>query len=512
MSTLDGRAALSRFDQVLVSARRAVAEAIEAEKEADGEMARIRQAQAAAYLALADFKLDTAGGTDRIAALERLDGEVADLLARQDEYIATIMGELRSKAEEIERLEAARETAASELDEAVERYEAIVAEVEASLETSETYRGLVEAAAEAEAVTERARQKLLIAEEDRAEKGAPYEADPLFMYLWSRGFRTPDYSAPPPIRFLDGWVAGVCRYDRAWRNYERLTALPGRIREHVGRMEGLEKKARDALEGAELHALETAGADAQQQAAEAARARLAELDQRIEAAEADHLALARNLAEAEAGERGPAHEARLRLADVLRQSSFPDLRLLVTQTVTAEDDRIVDRLVTLRKEEIALDMRRSELTQAPKARQRTLEGLERFRRLFKVEQFDSPYVQFSTAAIDSVLEGVLAGRLRPEDAVRTLGRKIRRRQPRAHPGFGGRSRRRTSGIPEIAQDIGWEILKEMGRSSRRGGSPFGLPGGGFPTSRRSGRGISLPKGLPKIGGGRSGGFRTGGGF
>ncbi|MEM7768329.1 MAG: hypothetical protein AAF253_12700, partial [Pseudomonadota bacterium] len=500
------------FDRTLVSARKALAEAIETEKEADGEMARIRQAQAAAYMALADFQLDQPGGTERLGDLQALEGDVARLLSKQGAYIADLLRELDQKADEIETLETKRQKAASSLDSAVERYETTVAEVEASLEKSETYRGLVEAAAEAEAVTERARQKLTIAQEDRVEKGAPYEADPLFMYLWDRGYRTTDYKASPVFRYLDGWVARLCKYDRAYRNYDRLTALPTRIAEHVRRMEGAETKAQDALEAAEVHALASAGAEGLQAKVETARSALAALDASIDTAEQAHLALADVHAEAEAGDRGPAYQARIRLADALKRASFPDLRLLVTQTVTPDDDRMVDQLVTLRKEEMGLEMRRDEITRAPRARRQSLEGLERFRRLFKREQLDSPYATFTASALDGALDALLAGRLRPEDAVRALKRKVRRRQPRAHPGFGGRSRRQTSGIPEIAKDIGWEILKEMGRSSGRGSAPFGLPGSGFPSSRRSGRSVSLPKRLPKIGGGRRGGFKTGGGF
>ncbi|MEO0754977.1 MAG: hypothetical protein AAFY85_09300, partial [Pseudomonadota bacterium] len=308
------------------------------------------------------------------------------------------------------------------------------------------------------------------------------------------------------------WVAGLCKYDRAYRNYDRLTELPVRFAEHVDRMEEAEAKARDALEAAEAHALKTAGADALQADVETAREALAATDARIDTAEAEHLTLADTHAAAEAGQEGPAHEARLRLADALRRSSFPDLRVLVTQTVTIEDDAVVDQLVTLRKDELDLNMRRKELGLAPRDRRQTLARLEHFRRQFKVEQLDSSFATFKASAVDNTLDALLSGRLRPDDALRGLKRSMRRRQPKAHPGFGGRTRRRTSGIPEIAQDIGWQILKEIGRSSgRSGGSPLGFPSG-FPGSRRSGRSVSFPKPSIKIGGDRRGGFRTGGGF
>ena len=41
------------------------------------------------------------------------------------------------------------------------------------------------------------------AETDKEEKGKPYRDDPLFMYLWERGYGTTNYRAPPMLRTLD---------------------------------------------------------------------------------------------------------------------------------------------------------------------------------------------------------------------------------------------------------------------------------------------------------------------
>ena len=45
------------------------------------------------------------------------------------------------------------------------------------------------------------------AEADREEKGKPYRDDPLFMYLWERGYGTSAYKAGNLIAWLDGLVA-----------------------------------------------------------------------------------------------------------------------------------------------------------------------------------------------------------------------------------------------------------------------------------------------------------------
>jgi len=60
---------------------------------------------------------------------------------------------------------------------------------------------------------QQAEKKAIQAEADRDEKRRPYEADPLFMYLWRRKFGTAAYRANPFTRYMDRMVAGVVGYE-----------------------------------------------------------------------------------------------------------------------------------------------------------------------------------------------------------------------------------------------------------------------------------------------------------
>lgn len=80
--------------------------------------------------------------------------------------------------------------------------------------------------------------KVAQADRDLLEKRVPYEADPLFMYLWRREFGTSAYQSTGIVRFLDRKIAHMIGYDAARQNYRVLTELPVRIREHLDALRG----------------------------------------------------------------------------------------------------------------------------------------------------------------------------------------------------------------------------------------------------------------------------------
>lgn len=90
-----------------------------------------------------------------------------------------------------------------------------------------------DAEAERRKMIQEVQDKVAQADRDLLVKRLPYETDPLFMYLWNRGFGTPNYRSKGLVRFLDRKVAQLVGYDMARRNYHVLTELPERLREHL---------------------------------------------------------------------------------------------------------------------------------------------------------------------------------------------------------------------------------------------------------------------------------------
>jgi hypothetical protein len=520
---LNGRDALALLDNQVSRLRQSMAAAI---ADADGVEARrgaIQREQAAAYGALAAMRLDLmqAGGDG--AEFGRLEAAARALTERHAAFVAAEKAALETAEAALGALEAKRAQLAAHHDAAVETYESRVAEAEASLKGSAAYTALVEAAEDARAVTQRAGQKLELARNDRTEKGAPYEQDPLFSYLWKRRFRSPEYKAGGVIRMLDSWVAKLCRYDQAFLNYQRLTELPDRIAEHAVFVAGLEDKAEAALVEAEERAMREAGIEALQGEADLLKAGIAVCDGEIAAAEEAHRAMAQRHEAALKEEAGPAVEARELLAAELRKASFPDLRILTAETVELEDDRLVDALVRLRAEEISLDLEAGKRLVRPGVLREDLARMEALRRQFKEARFDSPYALMSRAAFDEMMSNLMKGDMDVRDTLRGLSRSVRRAEPQAHPDFGGRSRQDTIGLPDIMGgviggilgEVLEEVIKETTRSSGGYGSGPIFPGPPKRPSRSSSSGgRSFPSGGGRSGHGgrRGGGFKTGGGF
>ncbi len=520
---LTGRDALSLLDSELRKLRQSLAAAI---ADADGVEARrgaIQREQAAAYGALAAMRLDLmqAGGDD--AEFGKLEAAARALTERHAAFVEAEKAALEEASAVLASLEAKRSDLAARHDAAIAAFETRVAETETQLKGSAAYRGLVEAAEEARAVTLRAQQKLELARTDRTEKGAPYEQDALFSYLWKRKFRSPEYKAGGIIRMLDGWVGKLCRYDQAFLNYQRLTELPDRIAEHAVFVAGLEDEAEAALVAAEEQAMREAGVDALKSEADSLKAEIAACDADIAAAEEVHRAKAERHEAALKEETGPAVEARDLLAAQLRNASFPDLRVLAAETVDTQDDRLVDSLVRLRAEEMSLELEAGTRLMRPRILREDLARMEALRRQFKEARFDSPYALMSRAAFDEMVSNLMKGQMDVRDALRGLSRSVRRAEPQAHPDFGGRSRHDTIGLPDVMGgmiggvlgEVLEEVIRETTRSGggRRDSGPI-FPGPPKRTSRPSSGGRSFPSGGGRSGGGgrRGGGFKTGGGF
>ncbi len=506
-----GPDALRRIDGATVEMRRMLEEAIASADRVVARQTELRGHEVELYRRLATVRLEVIDDADP-TRLDRLHVAARELLDQHDKYVAWELSELQKAAAEIAALEAKRAALSKQHLALVAAYETEVARVEAELKTQPAYTALMQASETAAAISARAHQKLDVAEADLESKGAPYKTDKLFNYLYARGFRTPAYRAGPFIRFMDGWVASLCKYDQAWMNYQRLEQLPQWLADHASDQDKKAAAALEALEQAEQNALEKAGANRLRTSADEALTAVHALDADIAKAEAKHQAIAARHTAALSANEGPAREARRLLEDGLKRASFQELRTLAAETLAMDDDRLVDALAKLRTEDMQLELEAGKLGQLPDRLRRDLGELEDLRRQFKQARFDSGYAVFSSAALDDVLTGIMQGRASAETGIKYLADTVRHTEPQAEPGFGGHPRSRTIGLPDVLGEVIWEIAKESGRGRTYRGGSINFPSGG---GRRSPR-INLPSGGGRSGGGggggRRGGFKTGGGF
>lgn len=503
---ITGRDALHRLDGLTAGARDefdSAARAAEGHSKRRADLARLK---ADGYRELAAMRLDVIKGeaTDTLTAAEK---EATRLLGDHATFMVGIGDEVAAAENTLKDAEAARRGGEGAVDAALHAYETLVAETEKAVQTDPGYIALKDAFEQARAVSARAEQKLELAKTDRAEKGKPYENDPLFSYLWQRKFRTPEYNKRGMTRALDGWVAKLCKYDEAYLNYARLTELPDRIAEHMANMRLEEAEAQAAIERFEAQALETRGASKFSAELAAAKEKLKALDATLGTAEATHAGLRRQQEQAASGDSGPQEKARRVIEEGLTKASFPDLKVLAAETTTPDDDRIVEALIKLRTEELQMEVNWRNVEAMPARRRVGAETLETVRRRFKEAGLDSPYVMILRAAFEAAIEAYGKG---PSPDGEALWRAIRatvHQAPRNDDDyFGGPRRGRNVGVGDVvAGVILGEVIKAATRGSRWGGG--GWSGGGWGGGGSSGGGGFKTGG--RIGGG---GFKTGGRF
>lgn len=512
-----GRQALHRIDAAIAEARHALS-AIGDTAAADARaILDVDQSRAETFHRLADIRLDLIREDATETSLGAADRKAENLINEHDAHISQLAHERDSAEADLERLEADRRASEDVLEAAIATHDAAAEATRARLAASDDYKMRANAVAEADAIAERAAQKLEIARATRAEKGAPYEDDPLFSYLWKRQYATKDYRAFPLFAMLDDWVARLIRYRDAQLNYRRLLELPERLEDHADRVDTAAVDAADALEAFERQALEEDGVGALREKVEAARKRLEDLDEKIAAAEARHETLGATHGDAAAGRTGPLHEARALIAKALSRQSVPDLKILASETATLEDDHLVDELVRLKRERLELEEEHQDVQRATRRQRETLSELEDLRRKFKRARYDSPYSEFSGRDIVSVLLAEFTrGALGQDDLWRRLRRAQRTRKRdwndagrRSGGGaIGGRDWRGGFGLPDNWGGNDWSTT-DWGGGGWGGGRPHRTRP--RPPRTRLPRRPRTPRvRFPKSRGG--GGFKTGGGF
>ena len=477
---LDGREALMQIDRAIDEARRdgdtlkaSLAELNAQETEMRAELRR-------ALEELARFRLDQTRAGEVSAAVAGVGREITSLLeAREGEYTELIRA-LAVTGEEIAKLEARRGEAAAAAGNAAGALDAGEAALQRALEQDRDHRKLFGQAEAAGAVAAEAEHKHALADEDRRVKGEPYEADPLFMYLWRRGHGTPAYRGSGLVRMGDRWVARLIRFDNARANYYMLNEIPKRLGEHAASMRARAEAEVDALAAYESAARDRTDVPGLERALEEAQSAVEAIDSEIAAARGR---ARENEAARSAFERGddPKYRAAVEaMVSALDDDSIAELRRAARRTRMPEDDRIVERLVELEDDLGALVRERDELARHARSRTERLVELEDMRVEFRRRRYDDYGSGFTDGGLFAVIlaefvRGAISGSVYWD----RLARSHRRIARSSSPDFGsGRFR-----FPGPTSFPG---------ASRGGG--FG--GGGF----RTGGGLG------------GGGFRTGGGF
>ncbi|GGA39914.1 hypothetical protein [Pelagibacterium lentulum] len=490
--TFSGPQGLRALEDALKDVRREEDQITKRIARATERAVRLREAEAQSLRELSTLRLLPENQGDIRGRLSAAEAQAREMLKQHAAAMNAIEADLAEHEASLSRLVAERGKVLDRIGSHQANIDALAQTVRASLATDAAYADAEKEIQALSATLAEAEKKTKQAEADRVEKGRPYKADPLFMYLWDSGYGTPEYKGRNFTRVFDAMVARHIRFHDARPNFAMLNLIPERLAEHVEHLRDDLESAQDALEAIEVNALDKAGGKPAREALEALAIELDEIDARIVETEDRREALTQEQKQIAHGGDPTYEMAVSQLAKALGSVEIGQLVADARATATPEDDAIVERIDETRRrirtEDAEIEDQRNRL-RVLETRRRELEDME-FE--FKKSRFDDPRSRFG--------EDKLVGDMLDEFLKGAISASAYWGHWRNSQGWAG-----TSG-PIIAQP--------RDKAKRSGG--FAVPPGGFSPRPRSGGSWSKPSGggfsRPRSGGFSGGGFKTGGGF
>ncbi|MEA3640414.1 MAG: hypothetical protein VBE63_10765 [Lamprobacter sp.] len=479
----------------MITGRQAIAEVAQAARgqqraldELDAQLSELRTQQQALLhqraeqlRSLAKLRIELLE-TGASGSLDRAEAEAAQWLKQRDAAAALVEQQIADAQAGLDALERERAAQVERLQAAADRLDTAEAAAQARLASDAAYQSQLERAHEAERTALHADEKATEREQEQVTKGSRYQADPLFMYLWQRGYGTADYAARGLFAWLDGKVARLIGYADSRLSYQRLLEIGPRLRAHAERMQQRAEAEIDALRALDEAARAADGIPALDHACDQEQEALDEIDQRIDAVQQQLQALREQRALFASGQDAQSRAAIDQLAQALGASALKALERAARATPMPEDDQLVANLVEIDRQQRRISFLREQTETTRAKQQERLKELTQLQRELRQRRMDRPGSEFDDKAmVAMMLANFVNGLLDRRSLLRGLEEQYRYRPPRANPAFGSGSYRRGS---------------SWGGSGRGSSGRGGFGGGGFGTGDGFG----------------GGGFRTGGGF
>ena len=399
---------------------------------------RLRFEQAEAYRALARVRLDAFSGEKVSFSLDRAEREALKVLAEKRAALEEIQQRRADATKSLKKAQAERHGVAGRLEDVIARMDDLRARTQERLASEREWLSANEKVSAAEEIARKADAKADQAEADRAEKGAPYEADKLFMYLWANGFGTSKYAAGPFVRFFDRKVAKVCGFIESRPNYAMLLEIPLRLREHSDRKAAAvaeEVAKRTAIERAALEADGIVALEAEfariRAEIDAGNAGIASVQGDLAALDASHGALV-------AGDDPEIGRALEGVAESLASTDIQTLWAQAYETRTPEDEKIVQHIQdygeAIAHAEAEIAETRATIREIARRRGELEETRDRFHR----SGYDRPGVTFNNESmLGNVIGGIIGGIIASPELWRVILGGYQAPHRRSDDTFGG---------------------------------------------------------------------------
>ena len=235
---------------------------------------------------------------------------------------------------------------------------------------------------------QRVQQKIPIIQQDHKEKTALYHADPLFQHLWSVQYGTSGYNRQRLYRMLDHWVASVCRYEPARRNYAILSALPDKFEKHKQLLTDTLSNQKTQKQSYIEREVMAAGGQAYQGRIEAGQAELSVLDADLSRFEADRTVIMNKKNQIVFGHDEISKAATAQLDQFLKNETLVQLKINAAASPSPEDDQIVRGLYQIEERISDKESRLSEYQDLILMEEKRLSDIQSVRRNYKDRHYD----------------------------------------------------------------------------------------------------------------------------
>jgi chromosome segregation ATPase len=408
-------------------------------RSANDRLAKLRTDRTGLVRQFAKVRLDLVQKEGLVNQLEAAERRALDLINETRAALDKLTARQTDAQAKHLQAESDRHAHADEVAKLISSLEELQARVEPQVRGTTGWiaqKGVVD---RSESVWSAADKKAVQAETDRETKRKPYEADPLFIYLWKRGFGTAQYRASHLVSFLDGKVAELVGFAAARTNYGMLNEIPARLREHAERCRVDLEAERAKLVAIEHDGLKQAGSEAIEAKLVAARAALGDADSRLAQADAALKTLDQERAKLLAdGENSTYQRAIDIMAEADHRLPVRDLHRLAAETRSREDEAIVTQIDAVDARATAAERQVDDLRAKAKELARRRAEIEAQRDAFRKRGYDNPMGQFGNEqVIGQVLGGLLQGVVQGAVLGQVIQGGYSQRQPRADGGFGG---------------------------------------------------------------------------
>jgi chromosome segregation ATPase len=406
---LSGLQVLGSIDQALLQAQQQTGALDRKVAQLSDRLLHLREEEGESYRRLARIRLSAAKQDQLIQRLGGIDGKVRAALQQRTSASVQIDCTIAAIEAQAQALQAERSQATAVVD---ERQKALLAAEEATrqrLEQTPAYQQQLQAAQQADHIAVGAEQKTQQAENDRLEKGKPYEQDELFQYLWKRSYGTSVYGAGPFTRMMDRWVARLTGYDKARAAYAMLQEIPRRLAEHAKRQREQAQAEAQRLAEMQQAALKEGEAAARRAELAEAEAKVDAIDDKIEANGKKAMEVFERRAAVTRGEDPVIREATDVIEAALRHQELRALRAEAQGTPKGDDDVAVRRLEQLEAEERQLLAAIEQAKSDQETYRRQMAEIESIRRDYRRRGYNRGMFDAAGGALIGSLLGQLLG-------------------------------------------------------------------------------------------------------